>query len=238
MASPDWQFPKQMAERFYRYIVLSNKFYNHRLSFAYHFHLTAFNWIPVWFEGLLLKHKIVCVLAMVSLISLFVKPPLSVDQKSLRHFVTVLFLMITGWFFTAPDPGRFGYGMLLTSAFLFISLLGNMLLNQKIYNSLLIITMITLCYYFFKKSDRLNISRYWKVPASIINPAYSVVKLGQLELHLPDRVGDNSDYRCYFTPLPCITQENPYLEPRGKSAETGFRMRPISDSNFIKTYNY
>jgi hypothetical protein len=237
IASPDWQFPRQMAERFYQYIVLSNKLYNHQLSFAYNFHLTAFNWIPVWFDGILLKHKIVLILALLSLSFLFVKTKLPIDGKELKRLIIVLFLMITGWFFTAPDPGRFGYAMLLTSAFLFIGLRSYSFFGRWVYNPLLIVTTLVMVYYVFHKSNGFRMS-HMIVPAEVQNPGYTTLKAREVEFHLPNRVGENSDCRCYFTPLPCITQENPYLVPRGHSMKQGFRMAPLPDSNFILNYNY
>jgi hypothetical protein len=238
ISSPDWQLPKQMAQRFYQYILLSNKFYNHRLSFAYSFHMTAFNWIPLWFQGILLKHKIILILALFSLIFLFVRAPSPIDHKTLRYLIVVWLLMLAGWFFTAPDPGRFGYTMLLAPGFLFISLSASIFFHSKFYNPVLILAVAALSYYFFQKSNRLHISSYVIVPESIKNPGYSTVRVGEIELHRPNKIGDNSDYRCYFTTLPCITQENPYLVPRGQSILQGFKMKPVPDSIFILNYNY
>jgi hypothetical protein len=238
ISSPDWQLPKQMAQRLYEYIVLSNKFYNHQMSFAYKFHLTAFNWIPLWFQGILPKHKIIFLLALFSIFFLFTVSPPGVDQKQLRKFLLVLFFMLVGWFFTAPDPGRFGYAMLLTSAFLFISLWAPIFFHRKFYQLVLIFTAVVMTYYFFQKSNGLRISSYAIVPQSIKNPGYSTVQVGEIELHRPNKIEDNSDYRCYFIALPCITQENPYLVPRGQSIGQGFKMKPTPDSSFILNYDY
>lgn len=238
VSTPDWQFPTAMAQRFYSYILLSNKFYNHRLSFAFSHHATTLDWIPYWWQGILLKHKIILALALSSLVFLFAKPSTVADYSRLKHLVIVLMLMITGWFFTAPDPGRFGYGMLLTTAFLSVSVFANALFQPKIYQGLLIITTIAMCYYVFQKTRSLHFSQHWNTPFSNQTPGYSVIKSGEIDLHLPNKVNDNSDYRCYFTPLPCITQDNPYLQPRGKTINKGFRMKPITDSSFILNYNY
>ena len=238
ISEPDWQFPTAMAQRFYTYILLSNKYYNHRLSFAFSHHTTALDWIPYWWRGILLKHKIVLVLALSSLAFLFAKPSGVADYLRLKHLVIVLILMIAGWFFTAPDPGRFGYGILLTTAFLFISVFANVFFHPKIYAGVLIITTIAMCYYLFQKSGGLHFSQNWRTPVSNQSPGYSTIKSGEIDLHLPSKVDDNSDYRCYFTPLPCITQLNPYLEPRGETIKKGFRMKPITDSSFILNYNY
>jgi hypothetical protein len=238
ISTPDWQFPSAMAQRFYSYILLSNKFYNHRLSFAFSHHTTTLDWIPYWWNGILLKHKVVLFLALSSLTLFFVKPSTVADYSRLKHLVTVMLLMIAGWFFTAPDPGRFGYGVLLTTAFLFLSIFTSALFHRRLYQGVLIITTITMCYYVFQKSRGVHFSQYWATPVSNESPGYSNIKSAEIDLHLPDKVNDNSDYRCYFTPLPCITQDNPYLEARGKTINKGFRMKPITDSSFILKYNY
>jgi hypothetical protein len=238
VSTPDWQFPTEMAQRFYSYILLSNKFYNHRLSFAFSHHTSTWDWIPYWWQGILVKHKIVLALALSSLAFLFAKRSIVAEYSRLKHLIIVLMLMIAGWFFTAPDPGRFGYGMLLTTAFLCVSVFAGALLHPRLYQGILIITTIAMCYYLFQKSRDLHFAQYSNTPISNQTPGYSVLESGDVELHLPNKVGDNSDYRCYFTPLPCITQDNPYLEPRGKTINKGFRMRPITDSSFILNYNY
>jgi hypothetical protein len=238
MATPDWQLPKEIADNFYRYIVLSNKFYNYRWPFINNFHITTFNWIPFWIKGILLIHRIILLLSFLLILFLFIKPKLSLDYKKLRHLIVLLCLMIAGWFFTAPDPGRFGYGMLLVSAFLFVSLVAHNFFNHKIYTGLLIITSLITCYYIYKKSNQLNVVRYWAKPISIPEPAYSTIKISQVELHLPDKTASNPEGHCHFTNLPCIHQQNPYLQPRGNSIREGFKMDAIRDSNFILNYNY
>jgi hypothetical protein len=75
-------------------------------------------------------------------------------------------------------------------------------------------------------------------PASILIPPYKKINVEGMDLHLPEKVNGNWNLRCYDTPLPCICQPNPYLEPRGKELKDGFRMRPITDSGFILHFNY
>jgi len=64
------------------------------------------------------------------------------------------------------------------------------------------------------------------------------VKLKDIDLHLVEIIHHNIDNRCYNTTLPCICQENPYLQPRGDSIRNGFRMTPYPDSAFIQNYKY
>ncbi len=76
--SPDWILPKQLTSGLYRYIILSNRFYNYQWSFADKFDTTSFYWIPYWINGILWKHKIILALAIFSTFFLFKKPDLAV----------------------------------------------------------------------------------------------------------------------------------------------------------------
>jgi len=237
--APDWMLPKQLASGLYRYIVLSNRFYNYQWTFINKFDATNFNWIPYWINGILWKHKIILALAILSTFFLFKKPSLPLNHKNLRSIIFVLLLMMACWFFTAPDPGRFGYGILLSTAFLTVSLLVYPILTIKIYKLILLVTIIVTGTYTIKKSkpifDNPNYAIY---PDSFKEPLYQVIRLNNIDLKLPDKINGNWDHRCYFLPVPCITQKNPYLQPRGRYLKEGFRMYPKPDSNFISTYFY
>lgn len=237
--TPDWQFPKEMAERFYRYIVLSNKFYNYQWSFIDNFNYSTFNWIPFWIKGILWQHKIIILLALSSVAFLFVRTKILINQAAFRHIILLLLLMIVSWFFTAPDPGRFGYGTLLVSAFITSSILIYRFLPKQLFNPILFtITIITIFYISQKGRPLLKDKQHFIFPIESDVPGYQAIQLNNTELHLPNIINENWDHRCYFTPLPCITQKNPYLQLRGASISEGFRMKPYPDSEFIKNYEY
>jgi len=237
--APDWMLPKQLASGLYRYIILSNRFYNYQWSFAAKFDTTSFYWIPYWINGILWKHKIILALAILSTFFLFKKPGLPLNHKNLGSIIFVLLLMMAGWFFTAPDPGRFGYGILLSAAFLTVSLFVYPLLTTKLYQMILLVTIIVIGIYAIKKSKPIfNNPNYAIYPDSFKEPPYQVIRLNNIDLKLPDKINGNWDHRCYFLPVPCITQKNPYLQARGRDLKDGFRMYPKPDSNFISTYFY
>jgi len=237
--APDWMLPKQLAKGLYRYIILSNRFYNYQWTFADKVDSANLNWIPYWIDGILLKHKIIVVLALLSLFFLFKKPDLPVNHKGLRSMIIVLLLMTVGWFFTAPDPGRFGYGILLSTAFLTVSLFIYPLLATRIYQLLLLVTIIVTGIYTVKKAKPvLQEPDYAIHPHSFGQPPYQVVHIHNIGFKLPGKINDNWDCRCYFLPVPCITQKNPYLQPRGNDLEDGFRMYPQPDSSFAASYLY
>jgi hypothetical protein len=237
--SPDWVLPKQLASGLYRYIILSNRFYNYQWSFADKFNTTSLNWIPYWINGILWKHKIILALAIFSTFFLLKKPDLPLNHKNLGSIIIVLLLMMAGWFFTAPDPGRFGYGILLCAAFLTVSLFVYPLLTTKIYQLVLLVTIIVTGIYAIKKGKPIFRNPDYAIhPDSFKEPPYQVIRLNNIDLKLPDKINGNWDRRCYFLAVPCITQKNPYLQARGGDLKDGFRMYPEPDSNFIVDYVY
>jgi hypothetical protein len=237
--APDWILPKQLAKGLYRYIILSNRFYNYQWTFADKVDSTNFNWIPYWINGILLKHKVIVVLALLSLFFLFKKLNLPLNHKSLRSIIIVLLLMMVGWFFTAPDPGRFGYGILLSTAFLTVSLFIYRLLAARIYQLLLLVTIIVTGIYTVKKAKPVFKEPEYAIhPFSFGEPPYQVIHIDNIGLKLPEKINNNWDCRCYFLRVPCITQKNPYLQSRGKHLEDGFRMYPQPDSSFADSYLY
>jgi hypothetical protein len=237
--SPDWALPKQLTNGLYRYIILSNRFYNYQWSFASKFDVTNFNWIPYWINGILWKHKVILALALLSTFFLFKKPDLLLNHKDLRSVVIILLLMLTGWFFTAPDPGRFGYGILLSGAFLTVSFIVYRFLNTRIYQLIFFVTIIATGIYTIKKGKPIFTNPGYVVhPVSFKEPPYQIIRLNNIDLKLPDKINNNWDHRCYFLPVPCITQKNSYLQARGDKLEDGFRMYPEPDSSFISDYAY
>jgi len=237
--SPDWILPKQLARGLYRYIILSNRFYNYQWSFADKVDSTNFKWIPYWINGILWKHRIIVALSLLSMFFLFKKSNAPLNYRGLRPVVIVLLLMMTGWFFTAPDPGRFGYGILLCAAFLTVSLFIYPLLKPKIYHLVLLVTIISTGVYIVKKGKPIFENRAYSIyPVAFKEPPYQIIRLNGIDLKLPEKINKNWDCRCYFLPVPCITQKNPYLQARGKNLKDGFRMYPVPDSSFISTYLY
>jgi hypothetical protein len=236
--NPDWMLPKSLANKFYEYIILSNRFYNYQWSFINKFEHSHLNWIPYWFHGILWKHRIILLLALSSLWFLFKKPSLQIDHKQLRFVVVILLLMMIGWFFTAPDPGRFGYGILLSTCTLTVSSLTYYFFKPKIYYFIFLITTTVVVIYTIKKSKPvINHLSYMVYPAALPNPPYQLINLNEIDLKLPYKINNNWDCRCYFTPIPCIIQKNPYIQTRGKSLKDGFRMSK-PDSSFADTYFY
>jgi hypothetical protein len=109
----------------------------------------------------------------------------------------------------------------------------------RIYQLLLLVTIIVTGIYTVKKAKPLLEEPDYAIhPHSFGQPPYQVVHIDNIGFKLPEKINDNWDCRCYFLPVPCITQKNPYLQPRGKHLEDGFRMYPQPDSSFAASYLY
>lgn len=236
---PDWMLPNTMAVRFQEYILNVNKFYNQNIGFIFSYEKTIFNWIPFWWKGILVQHKILIILSSLSTLLFVLNPSKDKISKKVLLFILCLWLMMFGWFFTAPDP-RFAYGFLLFLSFLPLSIILSRFLSIiKVYPIVLIILIPFLLYYTYKKADPI-FKKNNHVLTVICNelPPHIPIEQNGNNYNLPAKINDNWNNRCYLIPLPCICEDNPYLIQRGPSLKNGYRMKSITDSNFIHNYNY
>ena len=56
-------------------------------------------------------------------------------------------------------------------------------------------------------------------------PAVWTVTVNHIELHIPARVLNNWNPRCFDVALPCLYKLDPRVEARGKGISDGFRLR-------------
>ena len=235
--NPDWQMPANMAGYFKEYIINSNRYYNHQFGTIDTLEKNQFKWIPFWFNGILLKHKLLLGLSLTSLLLLFFNPLKSINTARLKQFIFGLWIMIAGWFFMAPDP-RFAFGVLLFAAFLPLSIWYGEKLPIKIYPIIFLIFSAGVLIYAYSKSGYLiKKPVHFAYPVENDKPPFSELSIHGIPFNEPQIINQNWNNRCFFTPLPCICEKNPYLQPRGNDLSDGFIMKK-PDSNFIKHYNY
>jgi hypothetical protein len=237
--SADWALPKEMVARLYEHILLSNRYYNYTLSFIHAQPKGAFNWIGYWFHGILWQHKAVLAGC---LLTAFL-PLMPVTRKDVRRGIAWLLIpmiaMIACWFFTAPDPGRFGYGILISMAAIFPAILVAKVMRPALYRVIMIAAALALLVYGVQRGRLLFQSSVHLIqPESFELPDYTLLPLKTVNLKLPERKANEADCRCYFEPFPCTSQKNPYLGQRGNEIETGFRMNPHPDSAYMSNYAY
>ncbi|HEX7903230.1 MAG TPA: hypothetical protein VF487_05080 [Chitinophagaceae bacterium] len=240
--SPEWQVPGEITLKFKNYILNANKFYNHQLTFIEAFDqgkgIKTFNWIPFWFKGILIRHKILFLFAALSLLLLIYTPLVIPRRKKFRLLLGSIWIIAITWFFSAPDP-RFGFGFLLIMAFLPISVFFAKYFSPRLYTpSAYLSGLAILIYLYAKTSDIRQNTSLLLHTASIGSPLYTKIVRNGVSFYEVWPINDSTDKRCYFTPLPCLPEMNPYVIPRSNKLKDGFKMTITPDSSFIRNYNY
>lgn len=236
-ASPEWQVPEIVTNQFGEYIMNANKFYNTKLRFIDSYEKTTFNWIPFWIKGILWQHKLILLLSLSSLLIFFYRIPFSVDKKRMKLFCVSLWLIMLGWFFTAPDP-RFAFGYILFLAFFPLCFLLGKYFSPIVQNIFLSFSiLVTVLYISQKIKPVIDQPEYLIHTVPVNQPPYKTQLNNGLPIHYPEKINGNWNSRCFFTPLPCMNEPNPFVRLRGNEISKGFRMDQ-PDSNFIKNYNF
>lgn len=237
--NPEWQLPKGMVQNFQEHIINVNKYYNHQVYLISGYEKETFNWIPSWFGSILLKHKFLFILSGLSLFLFFYNPIAKTKYKKIGFFIASLWLMYAGWFFTAPDP-RFAFGFLLFLAFFPLSLFaGKYIFLNKIFNpAFVLITLGMLIYTVNKSAALIKQTRYLFHVMDTDVPPFQTKIINSASFNVPEKLYDNWNNRCFYVPLPCICEENPFVQPRSSNIKKGFMMKPQPDSIFIRNYNY
>ena len=178
-------------------------------------------------------------LAGLSLLLLFYTPVPKANHTKFRLFIFSLWLMMAAWFFTAPDP-RFAFGFLLFLSLFPVSIfLSKYISFSKIAAPALAILSLAVLIYTVKKSDPLI--KHPGYLAHVVNtdsPPFKNINANNAIFHVPEKINDSWNNRCFFIPLPCLCEENPFLQLRGSHIRKGFLMNPVPDSIFIRNYNY
>lgn len=234
---PDWQLPTGMLKHLNNYIVLSNRFLNspfvNSVAFREHHAL----WFASWFKALVPQHKLIILLTVVSIVTVFIHKKWPGGHRNIRIIMLLLLLMEIAWFFTAPSP-RFSYASLLCTAFLPLSLLIGQAIPDALYRIGMLIAICSILIYI---PVRMNASFHATTllrPQPFSNVDDRPLSIDGVQYHHPER--PVKGYFCLLgsLPLPCTCQINPFLQPRGPSLSDGFRMSPAPDSAFVHQYNY
>ncbi len=236
--NPDWKMPAEFVQGVKNYIVRQNRYYNTIDLASPNNEFFSLNWVSAWFKGILIQHKLICIAALFSLTFLFLKEKPVDGFKKIKILLFLLFAMALGWFITAPDP-RFGYGFLLFLSLLPVSLLIGKHIPAIVYRIATWTLTAGICIYLFQKAtDLINNRELLIHTAKTQQPFFHKMNTDNGSLNVTEKVNNNWNNRCFFTPLPCLCENNPYIKFRGNSLKDGFRMIPVIDSNFIKHYNY
>ncbi len=227
----DWKADKMKLIEISRYI----KFYNRVNPMFQPMSLTAKlvfpNWMLSWYGYLFRFDKLILTLSFLGYIVLLMRA----NKMKNRLFIIFLFVMaaqLISWFFIAPDP-RFIYGSLLFGIFAAIECLPSIpesLLGIIKYS--LILTSMMVLFYGVSKAVRNNEYRNILTPHPLPVPAVQTIVVDHIQLHIPEKVLNNWNPRCYDTELPCLYTPDPRLEARGKYIADGFRLKITGNDIF------
>lgn len=237
-SSPDWQVPVAMTDYLRQYIHVTNRFYNTQIDYTQIPELMNKSWISLWFSGILVQQKLIILGAVTSLSVVLLKPSFLPDTKKLKIVFLLLFFMAAGWFISAPSP-RFGYGILLILAFFPACFFFGRYISTKLHQYVILISIAIACLYIYKKSGPIrNNPVYLVYPVALDKPPGKKINLDGIKLYLPEIINNGWMKDCYDSEVPCIYQENIYLQSRGKSIKDGFKITKQPDSIFIRKYIY
>ena len=226
--SPDWKADKSALIDISNYI----KYFN-RISPGFKpmaetrtLHFPA--WVVEWYVYLFRFDKWMFSLSMFSYA--FVLTRIRLLSKNQKWFLIIMIVQLIGWFFTAPDP-RFVQGSLLFSIYAAIRIFPfrSWAWGKYIKGLTVILSSFVLCYGLLKTTGSRNYQNIL-LPKPIVSPDFRTVVVGDVKLHIPAKVLDNWNPRCYDVDLPCLYRIDPRLEARGSDIKSGFRLKS-SDVN-------
>ncbi len=185
-------------------------------------------WIFSWYKYLFPMDKLITSLSLISYGIIFSlrRKILTPTAPATKFFFFTMVCQLVCWIFIAPDP-RFVYGPLLFSIFLlvkYIMQLPKIQLNHLVTKlSMICMASGVLLYAVLKMSQNENY-RNWIAPKALPIPPVRNIMVSGLELHIPEKILDHWNPRCYDISLPCLYSPDPRLEARGKTISEGFRI--------------
>ncbi len=218
---PDWKTPPAVGEGLMHYIKYYNRVSTGYMNIEDTEKLNGLRWVPLWFKYTSSFNKIIIFSGIAGLFIWIAA--ISSRKKTLPSIVllTLILLSLFTWFTIAPDP-RFIYGYLIAGTFyLFMKLK----LPNKILDILPPILACALSLYTLNKIVAEENYRNWLYPLALPSPPLHEIQVKNITIHLPEKINNNWNARCYDSPLPCLYEIYPGLEPRGNTIKEGFRIR-------------
>jgi hypothetical protein len=194
-------------------------------------------WIWAWYKNLfrfdqwLVSISLLCFAAIFARWKKFFGKAKAVD----RVFLITMIIQLLCWFLVAPDP-RFVYGPLLFGIFLLVSQFHFLWVKsgfQILRISTFLMSILVLGYTTQKIITNSNY-RNWIEPKPLPKPPFRNIVVDGIEMHIPEKILDNWNPRCYDIALPCLYKPDPRLEARGKSLRQGFRISRSKSSDQVE----
>ncbi len=224
----DWKPDPRLTKTLLEYIKYFNRVATTYLDIEQTKALGS-GWIPSWFRYLFIFDKAIMILGLAGLVLTGLKLAITPTKynRKLILALTISFAWLICWFLIAPDP-RFVYGVLLWGIFLFFYEFISVLKNVEKLKALLNIAVIVLItgsgIYFISKIWKQDEYRNWILPAKLPKPPTQQFIIDGIIFHIPERINNNWNPRCFGTELPCLYNIHPRLRARGKSIRSGFHL--------------
>ncbi len=236
--APDWQVPLQLVYHFNKFIYLTNHYINQSFPADAWTGGLHFSYINDWFLHLTMPDKFMVALSLaggaIGWVSF--KKVYPSHLKKLIIIQAACYPPLIICLVISPDT-RFVFGFLLMSSFIPISiLLLKFWRRQFFYIGFILISFTSLKYVFDTWSNKFETSYLLKPPPTFI-PPFKTVRINNFNYNTPE-FSNLWSRRCFGIPLPCLYQTNGLLVPRGSNIKMGFRMNAISDSSFLRQYQY
>ena len=223
----DWKADRSMLHGISEYIKYFNRVNAGFRPLAETSQLRFPEWIGSWFTYLFRFDKLITVFSVFGYLYILICV-VKRFPRHLRIFLAVMVVQLICWFFIAPDP-RFVQGSMLFGIYMAIH--NGPALKSGVKSLLkLSVGLVTglVLIYSVNKMIRNGNYRNFLEPRRLPVPAVKTIVLNHIELHIPSKVLNNWNPRCYNVALPCLYKLDPRVEARGMRIADGFRLKPGS----------
>ena len=222
----DWKVDKMKLVEFSRYIKYFNRVSPANQLMSVTDKLEFPEWIRSWYRYLFRFDRVILTVSFVGFIVLFLRLK-KIRNDLFKIFFVTMICQLIAWFLMSPDP-RFVYGPLLFGIFAAIRTLPDLKrYGFSVMKYSLLSMSILFLEYVIVKGARDDQYRNYLTPHPIPVPAFQTVVIDHIPLHIPEKILNNWNPRCYDVDLPCLYIADPRLEARGIGIADGFRLKNI-----------
>ncbi|MGZ8550520.1 MAG: LIC_10190 family membrane protein [Chitinophagaceae bacterium] len=226
----DWKANKEKTVELLRYIKYYNRVSTGFLPLETTAAMNFSQWTRAWITYMFTYDKIIFIPGISGLILEFFLSGRRNSRYSLatRIFILIMSLQLAVWFVVAPDP-RFIYGCLLCGVLLLSLRLFSLLKIRKEltrYSSTisLLAIAVTISAFTISKVTRGSEHINLVIPGRLPQPPVQTIAVDKIRVHIPEKIMNNWNPRCYATQLPCAYNIDPRVRARGTTIKAGFRL--------------
>jgi hypothetical protein len=220
----DWKTDRQMMVNIVEYIRYFNRVSAGHQAIATTKSLAFPYWINSWYRFLSSTDRILVTFSLACYAFCLYRWKYLCKQLSSSSmlFFVVLIAQLVSWFLIAPDP-RFVYGALLCSILLAcLAIPSYRFLSRKVMAGCFMITCSICFVYAALKLYRIPSCQNYILPYRLPEPPVETIHIDNIEMHIPKKILNNWNVRCYGTEVPCLYRVHPALRARGNNISDGF----------------